>query len=94
MRSKTFELILKEAAEIVARQPPRADLPFLTISSFSSPAFPGLCSDKLKLGGTFLPDNVRDYGHRAGLALGKSVGEAREPCDRVRQCPPQGRRAA
>jgi len=46
VRSKKFELILKAAAEIFARQPPPADLPFLTISSFSSPAlldFARLC---------------------------------------------------
>jgi hypothetical protein len=36
VRSKKFGLILRAAAEIFAGQLPPADLPFLTISSFSS----------------------------------------------------------
>jgi len=35
VRWKKYELILRAAAEKFARQPPPADLPFLTISSFS-----------------------------------------------------------
>lgn len=63
MLSKKFELILRAAAETFALQPPptgTADLPFLTLSSFSSQlhwfclALPSLAANS-----SFL--NVRGY---------------------------------